>query len=120
MTRRARSSNGNRPQIWIRSCEARSNGACRTPTVTSLNQRKHQYHPPIEKRQALQPAALHRNNGEPSRARTCDPLIKSQLLYQLSYRPTATENYTRETRSVKNALMQTLLFLLHSVAARNE
>ena len=28
-------------------------------------------------------------NGEPSRARTCDPLIKSQLLYQLSYRPTA-------------------------------
>ena len=26
-------------------------------------------------------------NGEPSRARTCDPLIKSQLLYQLSYRP---------------------------------
>ncbi len=27
------------------------------------------------------------NNGEPSRARTCDPLIKSQLLYQLSYRP---------------------------------
>ncbi len=34
------------------------------------------------------------NNGEPSRARTCDPLIKSQLLYQLSYRPTAEENYT--------------------------
>src|SRR5258707_11488345 len=29
-----------------------------------------------------------RNYGEPSRARTCDPLIKSQLLYQLSYRPT--------------------------------
>jgi hypothetical protein len=29
------------------------------------------------------------SNGEPSRARTCDPLIKSQLLYQLSYRPTA-------------------------------
>ena len=27
-------------------------------------------------------------SGEPSRARTCDPLIKSQLLYQLSYRPT--------------------------------
>jgi hypothetical protein len=25
-----------------------------------------------------------KNNGEPSRARTCDPLIKSQLLYQLS------------------------------------
>src|SRR5258708_9132136 len=31
---------------------------------------------------------LLRLNGEPSRARTCDPLIKSQLLYQLSYRPT--------------------------------
>jgi hypothetical protein len=28
------------------------------------------------------------SNGEPSRDRTCDPLIKSQLLYQLSYRPT--------------------------------
>jgi diaminopimelate epimerase len=26
--------------------------------------------------------------GEPDRIRTCDPLIKSQLLYQLSYRPT--------------------------------
>jgi hypothetical protein len=25
--------------------------------------------------------------GEPDRIRTCDPLIKSQLLYQLSYRP---------------------------------
>ena len=25
---------------------------------------------------------------EPSRTRTCDPLVKSQLLYQLSYRPT--------------------------------
>ena len=24
-------------------------------------------------------------NGEPDRIRTCDPLIKSQLLYQLSY-----------------------------------
>lgn len=27
-------------------------------------------------------------HGEPDRIRTCDPLIKSQLLYQLSYRPT--------------------------------
>ncbi len=26
-------------------------------------------------------------DGEPDRDRTCDPLIKSQLLYQLSYRP---------------------------------
>ena len=30
---------------------------------------------------------LFRVNGEPSRTRTCDPLVKSQLLYQLSYRP---------------------------------
>lgn len=27
------------------------------------------------------------SGGEPDRIRTCDPLIKSQLLYQLSYRP---------------------------------
>ncbi len=27
-------------------------------------------------------------SGEPNRIRTCDPLIKSQLLYQLSYGPT--------------------------------
>ena len=27
-------------------------------------------------------------SGEPYRIRTCDPLIKSQLLYQLSYGPT--------------------------------
>ena len=26
-------------------------------------------------------------SGEPDRIRTCDPLIKSQLLYQLSYGP---------------------------------
>jgi hypothetical protein len=35
------------------------------------------------------------NNGEPSRARTCDPLIKSQLLYQLSYRPPAEKKIIR-------------------------
>ena len=29
-----------------------------------------------------------RKNGEPDRIRTCDQLIKSQLLYQLSYGPT--------------------------------
>ena len=29
-----------------------------------------------------------REGIEPSRTRTCDPLVKSQLLYQLSYRPT--------------------------------
>ena len=28
-----------------------------------------------------------RVNGEPDRDRTCDKLIKSQLLYQLSYGP---------------------------------
>ncbi len=28
-----------------------------------------------------------RKYGEPNRIRTCDPLIKSQLLYQLSYGP---------------------------------
>ena len=28
-------------------------------------------------------------SGEPDRIRTCDPLIKSQLLYQLSYGPTS-------------------------------
>ena len=32
-------------------------------------------------------AFLLRQNGEPSRTRTCDPLVKSQLLYRLSYRP---------------------------------
>ena len=30
-----------------------------------------------EKRQALRPTAVIESNGEPSRARTCDPLIKS-------------------------------------------
>src|SRR5215471_9021614 len=39
-------------------------------------------------------------NGEPSRARTCDPLIKSQLLYQLSYRP------TDETKIIRRALSE--------------
>ncbi len=41
--------------------------------------------------------------GEPSRARTCDPLIKSQLLYQLSYRPVRwnAKNYTCGLESVK-------------------
>ena len=30
--------------------------------------------------------------GERDRIRTCDPLIKSQLLYQLSYAPTRAGN----------------------------
>lgn len=33
-------------------------------------------------------ATFQEDCGEPDRIRTCDPLIKSQLLYQLSYRPT--------------------------------
>ena len=33
-------------------------------------------------------SCLFQKSGEPSRTRTCDPLVKSQLLYQLSYRPT--------------------------------
>src|SRR5258707_3941896 len=40
-----------------------------------------------------------RNYGEPSRARTCDPLIKSQLLYQLSYRPTTEVRIIRGHRA---------------------
>ena len=35
-------------------------------------------------------SCLFSNSGEPSRTRTCDPLVKSQLLYRLSYRPTRT------------------------------
>src|SRR5438034_2491664 len=33
-------------------------------------------------------SCLFQKSGEPSRTRTCDPLVKSQLLYRLSYRPT--------------------------------
>jgi hypothetical protein len=40
----------------------------------------------------LTPALLEKRGQhpefEPSRTRTCDPLVKSQLLYRLSYRPT--------------------------------
>ena len=36
-------------------------------------------------------------NGEPGRNRTCDPRIKSALLYQLSYGPHAL-NLTQENR----------------------
>jgi len=39
------------------------------------------------RRRLTETAKSFRISGEPSRARTCDPLIKSQLLYQLSYRP---------------------------------
>jgi hypothetical protein len=34
-------------------------------------------------------------DGEPSRTRTCDPLVKSQLLYRLSYRPIYTLKSTQ-------------------------
>jgi hypothetical protein len=55
----------------------------RTIIVRTLRQTK--------KRQVLKGnlPLLFSRTGEPSRARTCDPLIKSQLLYQLSYRPDA-------------------------------
>ncbi len=32
------------------------------------------------------------NNGDPSRTRTCDPVVKSHLLYRLSYRTTSRGN----------------------------
>src|SRR5436305_13216175 len=35
------------------------------------------------------------SSDEPDRDRTCDPLIKSQLLYQLSYRPACVNIITR-------------------------
>ena len=35
----------------------------------------------------IQAVTLTGVDGEPDRIRTCDPLIKSQLLYQLSYGP---------------------------------
>ncbi len=31
-------------------------------------------------------------NGDPSRTRTCDPVVKSHLLYRLSYRTTLAAN----------------------------
>lgn len=41
-----------------------------------------------ESRQSRElPTLMLEKSGEPSRTRTCDPLVKSQLLYQLSYRP---------------------------------
>ena len=38
---------------------------------------------------------------EPDWARTSDPLIKSQLLYQLSYRPVSELSYTSRSCDVK-------------------
>src|SRR5271157_3601084 len=43
-----------------------------------------------------------RENGEPGRNRTCDPRIKSALLYQLSYGPTAS-NLTHVKRATETA-----------------
>ena len=42
-----------------------------------------------EQRPRLSPGQAARDAGEPSWIRTSDLLIKSQLLYQLSYGPTA-------------------------------
>ena len=42
------------------------------------------HHPPIQNKKATQTCDRNRNNW----ARTSDPLIKSQLLYHLSYVPT--------------------------------
>src|SRR5438874_8695059 len=40
-------------------------------------------------------------SGEPSRTRTCDPLVKSQLLYRLSYRPTNSNSLKFQVSSFK-------------------
>src|SRR5436190_2179733 len=40
-------------------------------------------------------SCLFQKSGEPSRTRTCDPLVKSQLLYRLSYRPTSRKSGVR-------------------------
>ncbi len=42
--------------------------------------------------------------GEPSRIRTCDLLIKSQLLYRLSYGPTWERGYPRGRRRARRSL----------------
>jgi diaminopimelate epimerase len=45
-------------------------------------------------------------SGEPDRIRTCDPLIKSQLLYQLSYGPTRGACLNASRNSVKQKTTQ--------------
>ena len=42
------------------------------------------------------------SNNEPDRDRTCDPLIKSQLLYQLSYRPVSAGQIIRGAEGMSN------------------
>ncbi len=44
---------------------------------------------------------------EPDRDRTCDPLIKSQLLYQLSYRPAKQGEFNVATRDCQEAAQST-------------
>jgi hypothetical protein len=44
---------------------------------------------------------LKRRIGEPGRIRTFDPLIKSQLLYHLSYGPAVTVEYSNLVRVCK-------------------
>jgi hypothetical protein len=53
------------------------------------------------------------NSGEPSRTRTCDPLVKSQLLYQLSYRPTLkrSDSLRFQVSSFKFALRRAIVRL---------
>ena len=47
-------------------------------------------------------------NGERDRIRTCDPVIKSHLLYQLSYAP----DLRRELGQVTLVLHQSLVLVL--------
>src|SRR5216683_2350037 len=47
-----------------------------------------------------------RTCGEPSRTRTCDPLVKSQLPYQLSYRPTCLNTSQLEYYILTDAKVQ--------------
>jgi hypothetical protein len=47
--------------------------------------------------------------NEPSRTRTCDPLVKSQLLYQLSYRPKLEGDYSREKIFVQSRAVKAII-----------
>src|SRR5208282_3895999 len=52
--------------------------------IKRLDVRKDTYRDTLENEELKESAELLEKNGEPCRIRTCDPLIKSQLLYQLS------------------------------------
>src|SRR5688572_9221373 len=65
-------------------------------------------------RLALQPTAFDvqlRKSGEPSRTRTCDPLVKSQLLYRLSYRPTSSIEMRHSKKSNVQCPMSKVQYL---------